>query len=326
MAYDDKTGAHTEGVNTTASGAAAHAEGDGSSASNTYAHAEGRLTVASGTGSHCEGQQGTASGSLAHCEGWAGTASGFASHSEGRSSATNDYAHSEGYSTTAGGTYSHAEGYSTNAVDSCCHAEGNQTYASAGWSHAEGAQTVASEDSAHAEGKFSTASGKVSHAEGMYAKAIRTGQHAHAGGSFDSIRGQVQNSKIELRGVALLAGTTIGLVDDDSAHFTLENGKLYEIEIRCVATELDAAGGRAMWVHDLLVQQESGTITILNNNTTLSVPLATGWSFAVSVIPTPDRLRLTFTKPVTTYDVRVKATVRFGEISRLNTQDDVTWH
>jgi hypothetical protein len=116
--------------------------------------------------------------------------------------------------------------------------------------------------------------------------------------------------------VALLAGTSVDLRDANGVEFQPEDGKLYEIEVRCVATELSAAGGRAMWIHDLLVQQESGTITILNDNSTLSVPLATGWTFAISVPGAA--LKLTFTKPVTTNDVRVKATVRFGEVSRLS--------
>jgi hypothetical protein len=270
---------------------------------------------------HTEGNSTKASKEASHAEGISTITNGIAAHAEGNTcQAIGGSAHAEGFGTIANDTSAHAEGLSTLANQANSHAEGEATIANGISSHAEGCSTMTQGQYSHAEGYHSYSNGTSSHTEGIWSIATRPGQHAHAGGSFNSLPGQAQNSKIELRGLATSGGGSVNLTDIDGNEFTLEDGKAYEIEIRCVAIELDAAGGDALWIHDLLVRQEAGVMTIRTDNTTLSVPGATGWTFAISVVAgIPPYLRMTFTTAIgTVNDVRVKATVRFGEISRLN--------
>ena len=175
------SGAHAEGIGTSASADGAHAEGFQSVASGLYAHAQGQDTIASQQGSHAEGMT--------------TQAEGVNSHAEGQLTQTlNTAAHAEGTSTIAEGMSSHAEGTSTTAFGTSSHSEGDSTLASGDMSHAEGSGSQANAVSAHAEGFQSTANGLYSHSENMNTVAIGNGSHAEgfqslASGVFSHVEG-----------------------------------------------------------------------------------------------------------------------------------------
>lgn len=138
-----------------ASGLHSHAEGSTTVASATGAHAEGILTTASGERSHAEGSTTTASGQGSHAEGVNTTASGDRSHAEGSGSgASGAGAHAEGVNTRASGMRSHAEGSNSEASGAGAHAEGVDTVADGEASHSEGKGTIAKGEAQHAGGTF----------------------------------------------------------------------------------------------------------------------------------------------------------------------------
>lgn len=90
------TGAHAEGLGTTAEGYVSHAEGQSTVAGAHSSHAEGNATVASGGSSHAEGTNTVASGSASHAEGEGTIANGHRSHVQGQYNVVDDknmYAH-----------------------------------------------------------------------------------------------------------------------------------------------------------------------------------------------------------------------------------------
>ncbi len=109
-------GAHSEGVNTLASGLASHAQGKQTSATTFYAHSEGYLTLASAQSSHAQGEQTSATTVYAHAEGQRTLASGYASHAQGSETvASGSRSHAGGHITTASGNMSSAGGSGTTA-------------------------------------------------------------------------------------------------------------------------------------------------------------------------------------------------------------------
>lgn len=109
---------HAEGYRTLASEHFSHAEGENTIAGykdgsfvKTGAHSEGVSTSAFGTWSHAEGDTTLALGTASHVEGERTTANGDKSHAEGKYSlASGDYSHAEGYHTEAIGSYQHVTG------------------------------------------------------------------------------------------------------------------------------------------------------------------------------------------------------------------------
>lgn len=174
-------GSHAEGCKSIASGLYSHAAGNGSKATNAYTHAEGDGSEATGNTSHAEGYHSMAKAYYSHAENLQTTASGTGSHAEGEyTQATAEAAHSEGFRTEASGVSSHAEGHSTKATKNQAHAEGYSTTASGQASHAEGGATFATGEYTHAEGYNATAAGGYTHAEGK--DTIASGAHSHAEG------------------------------------------------------------------------------------------------------------------------------------------------
>jgi len=232
------TGAHAEGVLTTASGQGSHAEGYLTSATNSGAHAEGAFSLASGPYSHAQGTRTTGSFDYAHAEGEGSLASGYASHAEGYYTiGSNDYSHAEGNGSTASGQYSHAEGngsiasgvashtegYQTTASGIYSHAEGNGSTASGQYSHAEGYQTTASGNRSHAEGQTTTASNQGAHAEGLSTTA--SGQYSHAEGSGTTSSGSRSHAEGQ-NTLALGVGSHAeGLFTTGSANYSHAQGQ-----------------------------------------------------------------------------------------------------
>lgn len=162
----------------------AHAEGVESTALNYAAHAEGRRTTARGYTSHAEGSYAKSVGDYSHAEGYATLAQGEGSHVEGRKSqAIGDYTHSEGYDTKAKGNYSHSEGYGTITSNSYAHAEGHNTEAAGLTAHAEGEKTEARGDYSHAEGIGTVATKKGQHVQGLYNKIDTDEKYLHIVGN-----------------------------------------------------------------------------------------------------------------------------------------------
>ena len=145
------TGAHAEGIKSTAIGDGAHAEGATDDA--------GNGTIAKGNGAHAEGCGTQALVQRSHAEGYMTTASA-------------DSAHAEGFMTTASGNHAHAEGNATVASGKRAHAEGQKTTASGDRSHAEGEDTVASAHAAHAGGLGTIASMEAQTAIGKYNEEV----------------------------------------------------------------------------------------------------------------------------------------------------------
>lgn len=147
------TAAHSQGINTSATGSASHSEGF--------------VTLAEGNSSHAEGQQTSAIDILSHAEGYKTYAASTASHAEGyQTTADSIYSHAEGNKTRSYGPYSHAQGCSSSATAQSSHAEGQETRASGMYSHAQGYLTTAKGSAGHAEGNYTLASGMYSHAAG----------------------------------------------------------------------------------------------------------------------------------------------------------------
>lgn len=153
--------AHSEGVNTYASGVASHAEGISTEAIGQGGHAEGDHTLSNGSTAHAEGSYTSASGFGAHAEGMGAQATVQGSHAEGYGTyAIDNSTHAitrRGPKATAMG--SHAEGYSVT---------GKEVIASGKGSHVEGTGTKAEGDYSHAEGDDTHAVGKASHVGGKY--------------------------------------------------------------------------------------------------------------------------------------------------------------
>lgn len=209
-------GAHAEGEQGSALGAASHVEGYKCTTYGKAAHAEGYNTTA--------GDSSIAAGNVnyggPHAEGMETLAYGQAAHAEGRGTkAYGGYSHAEGYNTIAGVlaqvgmvTSAHAEGGETQAISVNAHAEGSKTVASGLASHAEGSETTASGECSHAEGVSTEASGTDSHAEGKNAKAV--GNYSHAGGYGTSANGTYGfahgNGAYTTKASAVAMGTATG--------------------------------------------------------------------------------------------------------------------
>lgn len=138
------TGAHAEGLRTTAEGGGSHAEGIGTTivggGIGSASHAEGYYTFVGwnsqgieASAAHAEGTYTTASGTSAHSEGEGTKAFGLGSHAEGHNTRTlANYSHAEGDSTSAEGEYSHAEGWHTSTSNPAELAVGKYNFTSSG--------------------------------------------------------------------------------------------------------------------------------------------------------------------------------------------------
>jgi len=125
----DNHSAHSEGIETKATGKASHSEGDNTTASGENSHSEGYRTQALGNRSHVEGAYSIAEGESSHAEGNNNKATGTSSHAEGIATEANGTAsHSQGNQTIANGNYSHAAGdeSTANGLNSFVHSKASE--------------------------------------------------------------------------------------------------------------------------------------------------------------------------------------------------------
>lgn len=135
--------AHTEGLNTIASGLASHAEGSQTIASGDYSHAAGYKNISSGSYTHAKGWSNQATGMASQVEGMFNVSSGQGSHAEGdTNTASGNASHAEGNNNTVSGHNSHVEGSSNVVTNNISHAEGYNGYNHAYSSHIEGSGNI----------------------------------------------------------------------------------------------------------------------------------------------------------------------------------------
>ena len=186
-----------------------------------------------------------------------------------------------GTSSFAIGDSSYTSGSNSMAIGNGC------TTGPDGYSFAFGGGCTAIGIGSMAIGQSCRTIGQYSSAQGQFSIAYNDNDRVHAAGYFDN-PGDAQT------GVNTFAGgsnsvffltSSYGVNNPTGFDKVLENGAVYALAIRCVATKANApAGKQAMWKRDVLAKNVGGTVTIVNENLTLSVPNASGtlWTFNIT--------------------------------------------
>ena len=147
---------------------------------------------------------------------------------------------------------------------------------------------------------------------GNLAKANYNGQYIQSAHHIDNVKGNAQFSRIVMEGKAT-AGQSFDLTSF-SNNLSFENNKSYDINLRVLIVNSSGTATCARFIFDILAYQQSGILTLVNINNTLSNDNSTGWSVNIS---TDSLNTLMINVPASgTDDRRAIATIEWREISR----------
>lgn len=147
---------------------------------------------------------------------------------------------------------------------------------------------------------------------GNLGKANYDGQYIQSGHHIDNIQGNAQYSRIIMEGKAT-SGQQFNILNF-SKNLSFENNKSYDINLRVLIVNSTGTATCARFIFDILAYQQSGVLTLVNVNNTLSNDNSTGWSVNIT---TDSFNTLIISVPASgSEDRRAIATIDWREISR----------